>query len=105
MDARTAFEPPPAPQHSETRREDYRPPDWLVPEVALDVRLDMERSIVTSRLVVTRNGTHQRPLRLDGQDLETRRILVDGVRGLSLDPAGRSRGHSRAWGNGRRAEP
>ena len=67
------------PQLHEVRLADYRPPDWLVPDVALDVRLDPDRTIVTSKLVVTRNGSHRRPLRLDGQDLETRRILIDGV--------------------------
>jgi aminopeptidase N len=61
------------------RLADYRPPDWLVPEVALDFRLDPSRTIVHSRLVVRRNGTHDRPLRLDGQHLETLGVLVDGV--------------------------
>ena len=67
------------PHLNEVRLADYRPPDWLVPQVTLDVRLDTDCTIVTSRLVVTRNGNHRRPLRLDGQDLETRRILIDGV--------------------------
>ncbi|KAB7646602.1 aminopeptidase N [Polymorphobacter fuscus] len=73
LDARTVL------QMNEVRLSDYRPPDWLVPTVALDVRLDVDRTLVTSRLTVTRNGDHRRPLRLDGQDLETRRILVDGA--------------------------
>ncbi len=64
---------------NEIRLSDYRPPDWLVPEVGLDVRLEADRTIVRSRLVVTRNGDHGRPLRLDGQDLETLGISVDGV--------------------------
>ena len=37
-------------------REDYRPPDWLVPEIALDFTLDAERTIVRATLKVTRNG-------------------------------------------------
>ena len=35
-DIRTTPEAPPAPTHATVRREDYRPPDWLVPEVRLD---------------------------------------------------------------------
>ena len=73
LDARTVL------QLNEVRLSDYRPPDWLVPEVSLDVRMGADRTIVRSRLVVTRNGSHDRPLCLDGQDLETRRIVVDGV--------------------------
>ena len=36
-------EAPAAPEHVAIRRKDYRPPDWLVPEVALDFELDPER--------------------------------------------------------------
>ena len=38
------------------RREDYRPPDWLVPEIALEFELDAERTIVRATLEVERNG-------------------------------------------------
>ncbi|PZN95438.1 MAG: aminopeptidase N [Alphaproteobacteria bacterium] len=61
------------------RLADYRPPDWLVPEVALDFTLDPDRTIVRSRLSVRRNGDHARPLVLDGQGLETLSISIDGV--------------------------
>ncbi len=61
------------------RLADYRPPDWLVPDVALDFRLDADRTIVRSRLTVVRNGDHDRPLLLDGTNLETLRIDVNGV--------------------------
>ncbi len=61
------------------RREDYQAPDWLVPEIALDFRLDAERTEVTARLVVTRNGAHERPLRLDGESLDLLSVLVDGA--------------------------
>ena len=64
---------------NEVRLADYRPPAWLVPQVALDVRLDADLTIVRSRLTVKRNGSHRVPLALDGQDLETRLIRVDGV--------------------------
>jgi len=60
------------------RRSDYRPPDWLVPEVALDFRLDAERTVVTARMTVTRNGAHRRPLRLEGEALELLSVSVDG---------------------------
>ena len=72
LDARTVL------QMNEVRLSDYRPPDWLVPQVWLDVRLEADTAVVKSRLLVTRNGDHDRPLRLDGQDLETRHILVAG---------------------------
>ena len=34
------------------RREDYRVPDWLVPEVALDFALGIEETRVVSRFAV-----------------------------------------------------
>lgn len=61
------------------RREDYRAPDWLVPDIALDFALDAERTIVTARLSVTRNGAHDRPLVLDGEGLELLFVSVDGA--------------------------
>ncbi len=60
------------------RREDYCAPDWLVPDIALDFQLDAERTIVTARLSVTRNGAHDRPLVLDGEGLELLSVSVDG---------------------------
>jgi len=60
------------------RREDYRAPDWLVPEIALDFRLDAERTEVTARLYVERNGDHDRPLVLDGEELDLLFASVDG---------------------------
>ena len=61
------------------RLADYAPPDWLVPEVALDFRLAAAVTRVKSRLVVTRNGAHDRPLVLDGQKLKTIGVAIDGV--------------------------
>jgi aminopeptidase N len=72
-------EAPPSPTHVTIRREDYRPPDWLVPEIALKFDLDPERTWVRSRLTVMRNGGHDRPLRLDGDELTPRKVLVDGT--------------------------
>ena len=57
---------------------DYSPPDWLVPEVALTFALDPARTVVTARLTVTRNGRHNRPLVLDGEELELLSLSVDG---------------------------
>jgi aminopeptidase N len=75
MDMNAAgFSAPPLP----IRREDYRPPDWLVPEIALDFDLDPAGTVVRARLAVTRNGSHDRPLRLDGDALLPLSVAVDG---------------------------
>jgi aminopeptidase N len=68
---------PPLP--TAVRLADYAPPDWLVPEVQLDFRLGAEATQVFSRLEVRRNGSHDRPLVLDGQHLVTQSIAIDGV--------------------------
>src|SRR3954469_8417343 len=74
LDAQTAPAAPPV----AIRREDYRPPDWLVPEIALDFDLDPERARVRARLAVTRNGDHDRPLKLDAEALTLIEVKVDG---------------------------
>ena len=74
MDAQIAAAPPPAP----VRREDYRPPDWLVPDIALEFELGAARTFVRGRLSVERNGAHDRPLILDAEELELLRVTVDG---------------------------
>jgi aminopeptidase N len=61
-----------------TRREDYRPPDWLVPDIALDFELDPARTIVKASLTVERNGTHIEPLCLEGEGLELLSLTVNG---------------------------
>ena len=71
--------PTPTPPPRTVRRADYRPPDWLVPEVRLDFDLAPERTLVRARLTVTRNGAHDRPLVLDAQDVELLEVTVDGV--------------------------
>jgi len=60
------------------RREDYRPPDWHVPEIALDVELAASRTRVRATLSVARNGGHDRPLVLDGDGLTPLSVKVDG---------------------------
>ncbi|HKX22530.1 MAG TPA: aminopeptidase N [Rhizorhapis sp.] len=68
-----------APNPPVVRREDYRPPDWLVPHIALDFTLDTAVTRVRAVLKVTRNGKHGRPLRLDGDGLVPLSVKVDGV--------------------------
>ena len=77
-DAQTAPEAPPSPTHVAIRREDYRPPDWLVPEIRLDFDLSPERTRVRATLSVERNGAHERPLRLDGDEPELLSVKVNG---------------------------
>src|SRR5579884_1994750 len=77
-DADTAPEAPPSPTHVTVRREDYRPPDWLVPDIRLEFDLDAQRTRVRARLDVKRNGDHDRPLKLDGSDLKLLSARVDG---------------------------
>jgi aminopeptidase N len=69
----------PAAPPSAIRREDYRPPDWLVSTVELEFDLGAERTRVRSRLSVERNGIHDRPLRLDAQGLTLVELTVDGA--------------------------
>ena len=59
-------------------RADWAPPDWLVKEVRLCLRLDPERTEVEARLALRRNGAHDRPIRLDGHGLTTLGLRLDG---------------------------
>jgi aminopeptidase N len=77
-DAQTAPEAPPSPTHVAIRREDYRPPDWLVPEVRLEFDLGADRTRVRATLGVERNGDHGRPLRLDGDEVRLLSVKLDG---------------------------
>jgi len=74
-----APETQPSTEHVAIRREDYRPPDWLVPEISLDFQLDADRTIVRGTLQVERNGDHDRPLRLDGDEIAALSVKVDGA--------------------------
>ncbi len=80
-DVQIAPEAPPSPQHVAVRREDYRPPDWLVPEIRLEFDLGTERTKVRATLNVQRNRSHDRALRLDGDDLDLHSVKVDGQDG------------------------
>src|SRR5437868_910123 len=77
MDVRTTPEAAP-PAHAAIHREDYRPPDWLVPEIRLEFDLDADRTIVRATLEVVRNGDHDRPLRLDGDELKLLSVTANG---------------------------
>ena len=77
-DAQVAPEAPPSPTHVTIRREDYRPPDWRVPEIRLDFDLGIERTRVRATLHVERNGEHDRPLRLDGDGQKLLSVTADG---------------------------
>ena len=77
-DARLNPEAPPSPEHVAFYRKDYRAPDFWVSEVALDFALDPERTVVKAVLKVERNGAHDRPLRLAGNEVELVSVAVDG---------------------------
>ena len=59
------------------RREDYTPPDWLVPDIALDFDLSPSKTSIKSTLSVTRSSNHTRPLILDGDGLTVRAMRID----------------------------
>jgi aminopeptidase N len=59
-------------------RGDYRPPDWLVPDVRLEFDLAADRTRVRATLSVRRNGGHDHPLRLDGDGLTPLSVRIDG---------------------------
>jgi aminopeptidase N len=65
LDAQNAVAVPAA-----IRREDYRPPEWLVPEISLDFELGAERTIVRATLKVERaEAIEGFTLRLDGDGI------------------------------------
>jgi aminopeptidase N len=77
LDIQTASIVAPATPHV-IRREDYRPPDWLVPDIALDFDLNPAATRVSATLSVVRNGDHDRPLVLDGDGLSPVSVKVNG---------------------------
>jgi aminopeptidase N len=62
------------------RLSDYRPPDWLVKTVDLDVSLDPTNTIVRARLSLEPNpqALAPSPLVLDGDELQLRAIKLNG---------------------------
>jgi aminopeptidase N len=67
---------------------DYRPPDFAVDSVDLDVRLDPDETAVAARLVLRRTGG-DRPLVLQGDELALVSVALDGA------PLARSRYEAR----------
>jgi len=70
-----------------TRLADYRPPDWLVDEIALDVDLDESATRVRAQLACRRNPAGvaaDAALNLDGEEIELLSLRVDG-RALEAD--------------------
>src|SRR5262249_5972080 len=62
------------------RLEDYRPPDWLVETVELDVSLDATASRIRATLTLRSSGSGApAPLVLDGDALNLRSLKLDGV--------------------------
>jgi aminopeptidase N len=63
------------------RLEDYRPPDWLVETVELDVSLDPTATRVRATLALKPNGTGgaPAPLTLDGDGLRLLGLKLDGA--------------------------
>ena len=61
------------------RLKDYRPPDWLIDTVELDISLDAAATRVRAKLRLKPNGTRTpAPLVLDGEDLVLRSLALDG---------------------------
>jgi aminopeptidase N len=68
-------------EHSALRRADYLPPDHWIDALELDFDLREAETFVRARLSVRRNAEVNgggRPLALDGCELETRRVALDG---------------------------
>ncbi|MBI2383468.1 MAG: aminopeptidase N [Gammaproteobacteria bacterium] len=62
------------------RRADYRPPDYRIGQVRLDVRIGAAATTVVSELEIERaaGAPADAPLALDGRELELREVAVDG---------------------------
>ena len=68
-------QPPPQTIHLK----DYNPPDYLVDTTSLRFELTEGDTVVDSKLMMRRNGAHQRPLALHGVDLVLDHIRVNGA--------------------------
>jgi aminopeptidase N len=66
-------------EHRPVRLEDYRPPDWLIDTVDLDVSLDPNATRVRTKLKLRPNAASApAPLVLDGEELTLVSLLLDG---------------------------
>ena len=62
------------------RREDYAPPAYWIDTVELSFDLDPAKTRVLNRMRLRRNtAVAPGPLRLDGEDLNLARVLVNGA--------------------------
>jgi aminopeptidase N len=61
------------------RRADYKKPDFFINHVALEFTLIETNTKVICVSQVTRNGQHNRPLILDGEDIILSSISIDGI--------------------------
>ena len=62
-----------------TRREDYQAPAYWIRSVDLSFDLDPAKTLVINRMQLERNeALPPQPLRLDGEDLNLTRVLVNG---------------------------
>ncbi len=71
----------PAIQPAIIRREDYRPPAWFIPTIALDFQLGLDHTVVHAMLDVRRSKSakYEEPLLLDGDGLIPTLVKVDGA--------------------------
>ena len=60
------------------RLSDYRPPAFLVEEVALEFDLSPNATRVKAKLTIRRNGEHREPLKLNGERLKLVSVALDG---------------------------
>ncbi|MEP4889576.1 MAG: aminopeptidase N [Aliiglaciecola sp.] len=60
------------------RRLDYQAPDFLISTVDLSVKLEEPKTQIKSQLRIKRNGDHQQPLVLDGEELTLIDIKLNG---------------------------
>ena len=71
------------------RLEDYRAPDYLIDETKLHIQLNDDETLVTATLIMRRNPLDKKSgageLILDGQELELRKVLLNGLELKSED--------------------
>ncbi len=79
LDVQSTPAPDLAPATKSIRREDYQPPDFLIPDVHLSFQLDADKTLVTARLHVVCSGKPARPRVLDGDELSLVSLHIDGV--------------------------
>jgi aminopeptidase N len=60
------------------RLSDYRPPDFLIPQVHLLFQLAADETLVTATLAVTRSNAQARDLVLDGDELDLVSVSLNG---------------------------